>query len=258
MARILKNKKGDAPGTVRYGAPKARKWVIPTGDAAIIGAIDKHIAKHVGKVDYVLHEIVSELVHIDVHVIKPTKKRSSWLLITSGMSELPMKTPRGAGKFKHAELAISLPGWWKLDQRSMRNEKWYWPIRWLKTLARFPHELETWLFYNHTVPLADAFPAPGTPFTGVLLGADSEFPSKFWEMKVGKRAVYFMTPIPVTEAEMNYRLEHGSEALLALFESVSEEHDFDCYDPKRPEVCPGASSKKAPTKKVPTKKRAKK
>ena len=40
--------------------------------------------------------------------------------------------------YKRQELAIALPADWKLDQESMKNEKWYWPIRLLKVLARLP------------------------------------------------------------------------------------------------------------------------
>ena len=32
-------------------------------------------------------------------------------------------------KLERAELAIALPADWKLDQESMKDEKWYWPIR---------------------------------------------------------------------------------------------------------------------------------
>ena len=41
-------------------------------------------------------------------------------------------------KLERAELAIALPADWKLDQESMKDEKWYWPIRLLKSLARLP------------------------------------------------------------------------------------------------------------------------
>ena len=38
-------------------------------------------------------------------------------------------------KLERAELAIALPADWKLDQESMQDERWYWPIRLLKVLG---------------------------------------------------------------------------------------------------------------------------
>lgn len=227
----LKNRKGDPEGVTRYGRPAKAELAI--GDAKHLEAIDKHIHKHLGKVEHVLHEIYSEYVHIDVHVVKPTKKKPYWFLVTSGMSDKPMTTPKGAEELAYAEIAIALPAWWKLDEKSLKNTRWYWPIRWMKTLARFPHVYETWLFYMHTIPLSDVERAKGTKFTGVILGYDSELPEKFGRLKIGKKTVHFMTPIPVFEDEMNFRLEHGPEALSDIL-SVPEIAKTDTYDPKRP------------------------
>ncbi len=56
--------------------------------------ISDHIEAHIGEIHMVFHEIVSEQVHIDVHWVKPTKEHPFHTLITSGMSDKPMNTPR--------------------------------------------------------------------------------------------------------------------------------------------------------------------
>jgi len=241
----LKNRKSDPKGVTRYGRPA--KAELALGNEKHLKAIDKHIEKHLGKIDHVLHEIISEYVHIDVHVVKPTKKKPYWFLITSGMSDKPMHPPRGAKHLSYAEIALALPAWWKLDEKSLKNTRWFWPINWMKTLARFPHVYETWLFYMHTIPLADFERAKGTKFTGVILGYDSELPEKFHKLTIGKKTVYFMTPIPVFEDEMNYRLEHGAEALHELL-NRKELQGTDTYDPKRPNVCALLAKSAATTK----------
>lgn len=233
MAKRLKPKPGDTPETIRYGAPTADR-TLTLGDAKSMKAIEKHITKHLGKPKFVYHEIYSELVHIDVHVVPPTKKRPFWYLITTGMSDRAMRAPKEAKDFRFAELAIALPGWWKLDERSLKSQRWYWPILWLKTLARFPHEFETWLFFEHSVPLADDFPAPGTKFEGVVMEMDDSFPPEFFTLKVGKRTIYFLSPVPVYPEEMQLKLSEGAEALN---ERLVKLGTFDNYDPKRPNSC---------------------
>src|SRR5690606_27736593 len=73
-------------------------------------------------------------------------------LVTSGMSDLPMSVPEDAGCPGFAELMVTLPAGWKLDQASFQDENWYWPVRLLKSLARLPHKHATWLGFGHTVP----------------------------------------------------------------------------------------------------------
>jgi hypothetical protein len=235
MVKRLKARKSDVPGTIRYGAPK-RDRTLSLGDLRTIDAIVAHITKHVGKPSYVFHEIYSELVHVDIHVVPPTKKRPSWLLITSGMSDRPMHTPQEAKHLRFAELAIALPKWWKLDERALKSERWYWPIRWMKVLARFPHEFETWFCYLHTVPMSEEFPAPGTKFAGVLFWADSEFPEKFWKLPVAKtkKIIHFLSPLPIYEEEMALRLKENSETLIDRMSALGQ---YDSYDPKRVNSC---------------------
>ena len=59
---------------------------LSTGESNI-DAITEHIEKYIGKVDFVYHEIISPLVHIDIHLVNPTPERNFYTLITSGMSD---------------------------------------------------------------------------------------------------------------------------------------------------------------------------
>jgi hypothetical protein len=127
--------------------------------------IEAHFARYFGQAESVFHEIVSDLVHIDVHVVRPTEGRPWWTLFTTGMSAMPMTVPEGAEPFAYGELVLLLPPEWRVDLIGVTPpaadlERWYWPIRWLKTLARLPHEHQTWLGMGHTVPNGD----PPQPF----------------------------------------------------------------------------------------------
>ena len=64
-----------------------------------------------------------------------------------------MNAPKELAEYKleRAELVIALPADWKLNQESMQDERWYWPIRLLKALARLPIYNDTWLAWGHTM-----------------------------------------------------------------------------------------------------------
>lgn len=67
------------------------------GDAESIEAIGAHIERHLGPIHRVFHELVSDVVHLDVHWVQPTPERPWHNLVTSGMSDLAMSAPEGAG-----------------------------------------------------------------------------------------------------------------------------------------------------------------
>jgi hypothetical protein len=71
--------------------------------------ISNHIARQIGTVGPVLHELVSDIVHVDVHVVPPGQNRDRYTLITSGMSDRAMAAPREAGECRFAELMLCVP-----------------------------------------------------------------------------------------------------------------------------------------------------
>lgn len=207
-----------------------------SGDSDLINAVSRHVTKHLGKPETVLHEIVSDVVHIDIHVVKPTSKRKFWFLVTSGMAERPMNAPQIDGvDARFAELVIALPAYWKVDAESFKDERWFWPIRWLKILARFPHLADTWLFFGHTVDMSE-HGAPGTGFTAALIGNESELPEKFYQLRIGKKLVHFMVPVPLYREECDFAVRNGIDALIDRLLTLSDSAS-DSYNPSRPNVC---------------------
>lgn len=108
------------------------------GRGSLLEQISAHIERHLGPIEMVFHEIVSDTVHIDVHWVKPTRDFPFARLVTSGMSDLPMSVPEDSGAPAHLELMITLPGQWRFDEDALDDERWYWPVGLLKALARFP------------------------------------------------------------------------------------------------------------------------
>jgi hypothetical protein len=106
-------------------------------------------------------------------------------------------------------------------------EHWYWPIRWMKILARMPHHLKTWLGPFHTVPNGDpAEPfAPGTRLCCWWLLPPVSVPREAYEVTLTDgRMVRLLTLHALYPEEMRFKLDRGSDALLDEFDraNVSE------------------------------------
>jgi hypothetical protein len=201
----------------RHEAPEG--WEAPSyGEEGQEDAVIAHMEKFFGKVANVYHEVISDKVHIDVHIINPTPERNYYTLFTTGMSYLPMQAPEEYADYTRAELMVHLPAGW--DLRS-HEDKDFWPINWLKFLARFPHKYDTWLFFGHTVPTtenADPF-APGTEM-GCMMLSDTrlltdEQKDEFMEtLEFNGDHIYIFTLLPLHKKEMEFKLENGASELL--------------------------------------------
>lgn len=203
--------------------PRERPFELAEGDESAIEAITGHIEKHIGPPATVFHELLSDLIHVDVHLVAPTAERNYYTLITSGMSDRPMSPPEGAEELRYAELVLCLPPDWPLTDDAFNDEANYWPIRWLKTLARLPHEYNTWLWATHTVPNGD----PAQPFADntklccQLLLKPVLFPPAFHTLSINdQKTIHFLTVVPLYREEMNFKLSTGLDPLLARLDAV--------------------------------------
>ncbi len=207
-------------GNPIYRHSNPTPWSAPQGEE-FIQQISDHIEKHLGPVETVFHEIVSDAVHIDVHIVKPTVEFPYVRLVTSGMSDLPMITPDDVDAPKYIELMITLPADWKTDQEFFEDESWYWPIRLIKGLARLPHKYQTWLGFGHTVPNGDpAEPyAPNTQLCGAIVLPSVSVPPSFHTLEIpGIKAVTFFSVVPLYANEMEFKLRLGTDNLLDRFD----------------------------------------
>ena len=229
----------------RYDDVTAKNFVPATGDNDNIIAISDHIEKYIGKVDFVFHEIVSDIVHIDVHWVKPTLEFPFNIFITSGMSDKPMNAPPEANDHRYAELCILLPSDWKISDNSyfqeihevFKDEKNYWPIRWLKIIARFPHEYGSWVGNGHTIPNGeDALPyADNTKFGCMIILPSLSLPKDFFKLKVNEeKTIEFYCLYPLYKEEMLFKLKKGRNALIDNFEKY---HVDDIVNIKRVNAC---------------------
>ncbi len=176
-----------------------------------IDALEEYICENYGDFPNVFHEIISPDIHVDVAMIPPEGERDYYTLVTMGMGAHKMNVPEELAEYEleRAELVIHLPKDWKVGDD---DEIWYWPIRWLKILARLPIEQDTWLGFGHTVPSGEPV-AKDVLFDCIMLISDDS------TVKLSEeKTINFYTLVPLYEEEVQYKLKKGAEALLALFE----------------------------------------
>ncbi|HZY80331.1 MAG TPA: suppressor of fused domain protein [Cyclobacteriaceae bacterium] len=220
----------------RYNKDQENKFTPASGDGENIDAIDAHITQHIGPVEMVFHEIVSDQVHIDIHWVKATAERPYHVLVTSGMSDKSMNTPQEADIPQHLELCMLLPVEWKIDEKSFKDENNYWPIRWMKIIARFPHQYNTWVGWGHTIPNGEnaAGFASATKLGCMILLPSLNLPHDFFELKTGSKTIAFFCLYPLYKEEMDFKLKNGTDRLLDKFEEAGIS---DIVDINRPNSC---------------------
>jgi hypothetical protein len=199
-------------------AEKDRPYGVAEGDGEALEAIDKHLRAYIGEPANVFHELLSDIVHIDVHMIAPSAQRDFYTLVTTGMSDLPMTGPEGAEDMRYAELMLALPRDWTpglLWEADLEDEVLYWPIRLLKMLARLPHSYGTWLGVGHTIPNGD----PAEPYAkNTELCCAMILPPVTLPKEAGD------------ESEMKLTLKKGADWLT---DQLSEAGVTELIDPKR-------------------------
>jgi hypothetical protein len=197
--------------------------------------IVRHVERTHGPVAVVWHEAISDAIHLDVHIAAPVPDDPVTLLVTSGMSARPMTVPRGVRRrraWRYAELCMLLPADWPIpDPGGRPSPDTYWPIELLKSLARIPHDYDTWFGVGHSANTEPLHPyVEGSRLSGAILlparGSDRVF------RVPGRPALHLFQVFLVTEFEMQLKLDHGLSYLLDVF-GANGIDPFGANDPHR-------------------------
>ncbi len=232
----------DGTPIYRYEDHQERDFQPPREVGVYQEEIEAHFAAlFPGRERFVYHEMLSDLVHIDVHVMCPTEEQPCYVLFTSGMSDLPMTLPdkiNDREDMKYGELYLFLPPDWQLsgEGSTLRDvpSRYTWPIGVLQFLARFPHEYQTWLGYGHTIPNGpDYSPFDESVGFGSVVLSWGDGPLSTLKTKDGKE-IHFYQVIPAYKEEIEYKLKYGMDALLKRFRDAGVPP---ILDPDRPNTC---------------------
>ena len=207
---------GEAPEDEEAGVPEVYT-------EAEMEIVEGHIQQYFGDFEHVFHELASPDIHVDICVVPSSEERDYYTLVTMGMGAHRMNVPEELAEYKleRAELAIALPKDWKLKQEDMKDDRWYWPIRLLKSLARLPIASDTWLGWGHTMDNQEPF-APDTELCAAILTGPqgTEDGSEFCTLPGGEE-INFYQVIPLYRDELEYKLAHDADALLDKMEGIS-------------------------------------
>jgi predicted Zn finger-like uncharacterized protein len=235
---------------------KPRKKSGPTlvGDVTPhLDRITAHLEEHLGPCAGVFHEIISDEVHLDLLVFPPTGEPESeqrpaggnhYTVVTAGMSARPMSVPAGEdAPSPYAELMVALPSDWPglsptggFDTDVMSDVRYWWPLQWLKSIARMPHEYNTFVTIGHTIPndeSADPY-APDTKLGCMLVMPTILAPALNEPLVADDALIHFYALCPLYPQEMNLKLKRG---LPALFELFGKAEMTELIRPDRPNLC---------------------
>lgn len=219
--------------------PATSQWTPPHfGEPEHLDKVQSHVERYFGTVELVFHEIMSDRIHLDVLYVKPTTEKPFHTFVTMDMSNIPMTATHEIEGGPYAELMNCLPKEWKVpDKYDVIGDPETYAIYWLKTLARFPHEHNTWLGSGHTIPNGDpAQPfAPNTEMSTMLVLEPVGVDKDFWELRVSDdKSIKFFNLVPLYAEETQLKLNKGMEALL---EKLEQHGASLVMDAARPNTC---------------------
>lgn len=186
-----------------------------------INELEAYIQKTFGAFDSVFHEIVSPDIHVDIAIIPPNETEPYYKLVTMGMGAHRMHVPSALDKYElhHAELVIYLPADWNLQSH---KEDDYWPLRWLKIIARMPNMNDTWVGYGHTVAVGEHHEtlSDNNQFEGIALIAACNQNEEPASLRMSShKLIHFYQLLPLYGDEMAYKLQcQDIDALLDKFD----------------------------------------
>ncbi len=185
--------------------------------------LETYYNKLFGYNSFILHEILSSIIHIDIAIYPPTDKKNYYALATMGMSAKQMNSPLKRSEFEYAELVMYLPPDWKIDRPHAKTNydndanNW-WPFKLLKITAKLPFDTNSWLGYGHSVSDDEKYsPYANTKFCAAVLLDPSHEGIKFDKIKSGTKEFFVFGVIPVYKEELDYKAKHGVKELDKLF-----------------------------------------
>ncbi len=191
----------------------------PSGESHL-EEITAHVERCYGPVRRVMHEVISDVVHVDVLIADVAEGHPYITIVTSGMSDLPMQSKDGGPS--RCEVMMRLMANHPLSQEAFADEANYWPIRKLKMIARMPHLLGSSFAAGHTIATDPPEPVyEGSEFCalGLLEPLDAE--ARTIRTKDGLEIALFQV-VPMYREELEWKLKQSTLAALAeLFDKES-------------------------------------
>jgi hypothetical protein len=200
---------------LKYGSFEAAKPEIGFLDESTLPQTEERervYGEVFGKSDTVHHELLPLIPHIDVYDFASSATRDFYTFVTGGMSDIPMNVPPELGRdWRRIELVF-----YAADDKKEYAE-------FLRHLAHFAHDNNTWLHWGHTMPngipptpLFGSGPLDTVFFMPSIVRPDSELGKR---LTIESDPVNLVWCVPITAAECQLKLDRGTRALYDLFDA---------------------------------------
>ena len=171
--------------------------------------IIKFIEENFGKVEEI-YEIGYDNYYLDVAQINPTKEKPYYTIITLGMGEHKMYNQNNENFSSFAELMISLPPDWSLDDKN-----YTWAIDELMHLAYIPFTFYFSYEWGHLENNFEPF-SSNTKLSAVTLLYPEMKKENSGLLKLENRNLQFYQIVPLYDEEYTFALKNGMKNLLLL------------------------------------------
>ena len=188
--------------------------------------VSAYIERQYGDYEEVMHEMVSPDIHCDIVLVPPTDSSPYYKLVTMGAGAYKMNIPKELKSTicDRAEYVIFLPKDWNII--GVDNEENWWPMRMLKRAARLTVDTDDYLYITHSVQVEeDGSPvAENTQFNSFVLmpsiGKEGQVVEPLKLSLFGKKVAFYQL-FPLYPEELKFKLEHGFDELVELFQEES-------------------------------------
>lgn len=185
-----------------------------------IATIASHIEQNFGVPSWVDEDLDGKYVKVDINVIAPTEDKPYYFLVTSGLGAFHMIIPNSCPKqeLNRAEFVMVLPPDWRFDAESLRDDRWYWPLRILRACAYITASKAV-LMYEGFIYDADSNLADNTQLCGcMLVPADCDptiasLGAGECKLSLGKKVNFYLLA-PLYNDEIYFVDKHGPAQLL--------------------------------------------
>ena len=172
--------------------------------------IIKFIEENFGRIEKIYQDVGFKNFYLDIAQIKPTKEKPYYTLITLGMGEHKMYNQNNENFSSFAELIISLPPDWNLD-----DENYTWVIDELMHLAYIPFTFYFSYEWGHLENNFESF-SSNTKLSALTILYPEMKKENSGLLKLENRNLQFYQIVPLYDEEYTFALKNGMKNLLLL------------------------------------------
>ena len=185
-----------------------------------------HIENRLGPITSIIDKKETEDLRVYILYLSPSLNNPHHTFITCGMSNYTI-TAEGYDDLKtHLEVSLRLPKQWKIDENSLKDKNYNWPIKLLFDTAFYPLHSKAYIAIGHSINSEDSFP-DGWDFKSIVLSPSIDLS----DIIIEQNKIDFVNLTPIFQEERDLKLANIEEFSKRIF--AKRENDIFLFDPER-------------------------